>query len=162
MNSDALSDGIETLVPLIIKLQNAFAMIKARNSIELPQIVVVGAQSSGKSSVLESIVGRDFLPRGSGIVTRCPLVLNLKRIDPEEKGGKEHPADEYAEFAHKEGQIFTNFNLVRQEIDVHTTRLAGNQKGVTDKPISLVIYSKNVVDLTLVDLPGTTKVPVAG
>ena len=68
-------------MPLIIKLQNAFAMIKARNSIELPQIVVVGAQSSGKSSVLESIVGRDFLPRGSGIVTRCPLVLNLKRIE---------------------------------------------------------------------------------
>ena len=56
-------------------------MIKARNAIELPQIVVVGAQSAGKSSVLESIVGRDFLPRGTGIVTRCPLILNLKRIE---------------------------------------------------------------------------------
>ena len=74
-------------------------MIKARNSIELPQIVVVGSQSAGKSSVLESIVGRDFLPRGSGIVTRCPLVLNLKRIEAGDD--KEHPADEYAEFAHK-------------------------------------------------------------
>jgi len=99
--SESNKEGIETLVPLIIKLQNAFAMIKARNSIELPQIVVVGSQSAGKSSVLESIVGRDFLPRGSGIVTRCPLVLNLKRIEAEDN--KEHPADEYAEFAHKEG-----------------------------------------------------------
>jgi len=90
-------------VPLIIKLQNAFAMIKARNSIELPQIVVVGSQSSGKSSVLESIVGRDFLPRGTGIVTRCPLILNLKRLDEKDKDGKEHPAEEYAEFSHKEG-----------------------------------------------------------
>jgi replication fork clamp-binding protein CrfC len=41
---------------------------------------VVGSQSTGKSSILESIVGKDFLPRGSGIVTRCPLVLQLKRI----------------------------------------------------------------------------------
>ena len=90
-------------------------MIKARNSIELPQIVVVGAQSSGKSSVLESIVGRDFLPRGNGIVTRCPLVLNLKRIEEGEecKDGQAHPADEYAEFSHKEGQLFTNFDKVR-------------------------------------------------
>jgi len=31
----------------------------------------------GKSSVLENIVGRDFLPRGTGIVTRRPLVLQL-------------------------------------------------------------------------------------
>ena len=83
-------------------------MIKARNAIELPQIVVVGAQSSGKSSVLESIVGRDFLPRGTGIVTRCPLILNLKRI--EDGASKDLPAEEYAEFAHCEGKVFTNFN----------------------------------------------------
>ena len=38
---------------------------------------VVGGQSSGKSSVLENIVGKDFLPRGSGIVTRRPLILQL-------------------------------------------------------------------------------------
>ena len=159
MNS-ALTDGIETLVPLIIKLQNAFSMIKARNLIELPQIVVVGAQSSGKSSVLESIVGRDFLPRGTGIVTRCPLILNLKRIEDKDKDGKEPPANEYAEFAHKEGQIFTNFDQVRQEIVNQTTKLTDGAKGITDSAISLVIYSKTVVDLTLVDLPGLTKVPV--
>lgn len=34
-------------------------------------------QSSGKSSVIESLVGRSFLPRGTGIVTRRPLVLQL-------------------------------------------------------------------------------------
>lgn len=66
---------IDKLIPLIIKLQDAFNAIDAKNTIELPQIVVVGAQSTGKSSVLESIVGKDFLPRGNGIVTRCPLVL---------------------------------------------------------------------------------------
>jgi GTPase SAR1 family protein len=72
---------MEKLIPIIMKLQDAFNAINVRNQIELPQIVVVGSQSTGKSSVLESIVGRDFLPRGSGIVTRCPLVLQLKRIE---------------------------------------------------------------------------------
>jgi dynamin 1-like protein len=50
--------------------------------------VVIGSQSSGKSSVLENIVGRDFLPRGSGIVTRRPLVLQLINlaIDVNSKG----------------------------------------------------------------------------
>lgn len=66
---------MEKLIPIVMKLQDAFNAINVRNQIELPQIVVVGSQSTGKSSVLESIVGRDFLPRGSGIVTRCPLVL---------------------------------------------------------------------------------------
>lgn len=73
--------SMDKLIPIIMKLQDAFNAINARTSIELPQIVVVGAQSTGKSSVLESIVGRDFLPRGQGIVTRCPLVLQLKRIE---------------------------------------------------------------------------------
>ena len=54
----------------------------------LPSIVVVGGQSSGKSSVLEAIVGRDFLPRGQGIVTRRPLILQLVHLaDP---GGREY------------------------------------------------------------------------
>ena len=66
---------MDKLIPIVMRLQDAFNAINSRSQIELPQIVVVGSQSTGKSSVLESIVGRDFLPRGSGIVTRCPLVL---------------------------------------------------------------------------------------
>ena len=69
-------DGMEQLLPIINKLQDVFNAIGGEE-IALPQIVVVGSQSSGKSSVLEAIVGRDFLPRGSGIVTRRPLLLQL-------------------------------------------------------------------------------------
>ena len=64
--------------------------------VDLPQIAVVGGQSSGKSSVLENFVGRDFLPRGSGIVTRRPLVLQLMTT----KNG------EWGEFLHAKGKIF--------------------------------------------------------
>ncbi len=57
-------------------MQDAFTIL-GYEPLSLPQICVVGGQSSGKSSVLENIVGRDFLPRGSGIVTRRPLVIQV-------------------------------------------------------------------------------------
>ncbi|KFO28502.1 Dynamin-3 [Fukomys damarensis] len=68
---------MEELIPLVNRLQDAFSALGQTCLLELPQIAVVGGQSAGKSSVLENFVGRDFLPRGSGIVTRRPLVLQL-------------------------------------------------------------------------------------
>lgn len=59
-------------------------------------------QSSGKSSVLEAVVGRDFLPRGTGIVTRRPLVLQLVKVD-------DLKAPDFGEFAHAPGRKFSNF-----------------------------------------------------
>lgn len=143
---------MQTLIPVLNKLQDVFSSIGA-TSIDLPQIVVVGSQSSGKSSVLESLVQKDFLPRGSGIVTRCPLILQLINTDIEE---------DYAEFLHLQGERLTDFNKVRKEIEKQTEVLCGGQKGITDSPISLRVYSKDVLNLTLVDLPGLTKVAMEG
>uniref|UniRef100_A0A8C9XCY6 Interferon-induced GTP-binding protein Mx n=1 Tax=Sander lucioperca TaxID=283035 RepID=A0A8C9XCY6_SANLU len=109
---------METLIPTINRLQEVFLTVGAE-VIQLPQIVVVGSQSSGKSSVLESLVGRDFLPRGSGIVTRRPLVLQLVNVAPLQ-------------------------DRLKSE----------------NEPIYLKIFSPKVLNLTLVDLPGITKVPV--
>ncbi|KAL9270208.1 Phragmoplastin DRP1E-like protein [Drosera capensis] len=120
----------------------------------LPSVVVVGGQSSGKSSVLESIVGRDFLPRGSGIVTRRPLVLQLHKIEQGEQ--------EYAEFLHQPNRKFREFSLVRREIQDETARLTGKSKQISTVPIQLSIYSPNVVNLAMIDLPGLTKVAVEG
>lgn len=76
------------LIALVNKLQDTFNEIGG-DAVDLPQIVVVGSQSSGKSSVLETIVGRDFLPRGSGIVTRRPLILQLIHTpSPNQSGGR--------------------------------------------------------------------------
>ncbi|RLN23930.1 dynamin-related protein 5A-like isoform X1 [Panicum miliaceum] len=152
---------MENLISLVNKLQRACTALGDHGEESalptlwdsLPAIAVVGGQSSGKSSVLESVVGKDFLPRGSGIVTRRPLVLQLNRIDG---------PGEYAEFMHFKKKRFTDFALVRKEIADETDRATGRTKQISTVPIYLSIYSPNVVNLTLIDLPGLTKVAVEG
>uniref|UniRef100_A0A665WIY1 Dynamin-1-like protein n=1 Tax=Echeneis naucrates TaxID=173247 RepID=A0A665WIY1_ECHNA len=154
---------MEALIPVINKLQDVFNTVGA-DIIQLPQIVVVGTQSSGKSSVLESLVGRDILPRGTGIVTRRPLILQLVHIDTDDrrKTSEENGIDgeEWGKFLHTKNKIYTDFEEIRQEIEAETERISGNNKGISDEPIHLKIFSPHVVNLTLVDLPGITKVPV--
>ncbi|XP_052758317.1 dynamin-1-like protein isoform X17 [Galleria mellonella] len=180
---------MEALIPVINKLQDVFNTVGA-DAIQLPQIIVLGTQSSGKSSVIESLVGRSFLPRGPGIVTRRPLVLQLV-YSP--KDSKEHRSaeevlrhqnteattwnpitqlshsifskgtinlEEWGKFLHTKDKVYTDFEAIRQEIERETDRMAGSNKGICPEPISLKIYSTTVVNLTLVDLPGITKIPI--
>lgn len=125
----------------------------------------MGSQSAGKSSVLENIVGRDFLPRGTGIVTRRPLVLQLinrRATDANASSDQENEtnADEWGEFLHLPGKKFHDFNEIRKEIVNETDLKTGKNLGISPVPINLRIYSPHVLTLTLVDLPGLTKVPV--
>ena len=76
---------------------------------------------------------RDFLPRGAGIKTRRPLVIQLHNSND----------GEWAEFLHTNDKKFTNFDHVTQEIDDETDRETGHNKGVSRKPITLRIYSPN-------------------
>ncbi|CAN4126017.1 unnamed protein product [Withania somnifera] len=154
---------MESLIGLVNRIQRACTALgdygggdNAFSSLwdALPSVAVVGGQSSGKSSVLESIVGRDFLPRGSGIVTRRPLVLQLHKTEDGQQ--------EYAEFGHLPRRRFTDFGMVRKEISDETDRITGKTKQISPVPIHLSIYSPNVVNLTLIDLPGLTKVAVEG
>ncbi|KAK3240270.1 hypothetical protein CYMTET_49883 [Cymbomonas tetramitiformis] len=147
----------QDLVPLLHRLQDIFcqAGLNGQHELKLPEIAVVGSQSSGKSSVLEALVGRDFLPRSNEICTRRPLVLQLSQQSP--KPGK--PA-EWGEFLHLPSEVFTDFEKIREEIEAETNREVGGSKNISEKPIRLKISSPNVVTMTLVDLPGMTKVPV--
>lgn len=146
-----------SLIPIINKLQDILAPVgRELTNISLPQVAVIGSQSSGKSSVLEALVGRDFLPRGCDICTRRPLVLMLENR-PEKPGDD---GKEWGEFRHLPGKCFYDFSKIRREIQAETERGAGLNKGVSDKQIFLKISSPNVLNMTLVDLPGITKVPV--
>lgn len=146
-----------SVIPIINRLRDILLPVNGELSkISLPQVAVVGSQSSGKSSVLEALVGRDFLPRGCDICTRRPLALMLvnRPRNPDDD------SREWAEFHHLPGKRFFDFTEVRQEIMAETDKEAGSNRGVSDKQIGLKISSPNVLNMTLVDLPGITKVPV--
>jgi replication fork clamp-binding protein CrfC len=99
--------------------------------------------------ILLLLFRRDFLPRGSGIVTRRPLILQLM-----------YGVTEWAEFLHCKGRKFVDFAEVRKEIEDETDRVTGSNKGISNIPINLRVYSPHVLNLTLIDLPGLTKVPI--
>ncbi|WVZ09937.1 hypothetical protein V8G54_014467 [Vigna mungo] len=91
-----------SVISLVNRLQDIFSRVGSHSSIDLPQVAVVGSQSNGKSSVLEALVGRDFLPRGNDICTRRSLVLQLVQIKPSQ--------DEFGEFLHLPGRKFHDFS----------------------------------------------------
>lgn len=141
--------GMEGLIPIINKIQDCFTSLGTHQAVDLPQIAVVGGQSAGKSSVLENFVGKDFLPRGNGIVTRRPLILQLI-----------NGPTEFGEFLHAKGQKFMSFSDIRKEIEDETNRVTGSNKGISNLPINLRVHSPHVLNITLIDLPGMTKIAV--
>ncbi|KAJ5066401.1 dynamin [Anaeramoeba ignava] len=100
--------------------------------------------------VLEKVVYLKML--GTGIVTRRPLVLQLIRDTSLN--------NEYGVFLHKSKEKFYDFNEIREEIERDTDRVTGRNKGLSPLPINLRLYSPHVVNLTLIDLPGVTKIAV--
>jgi len=144
--------GLSCLVPMINTLREALSVIKDE-PFSLPTITVVGSQSSGKSSVLEGVVGHSFLPRGNGIVTRCPCVIRMHQDQsvafaqfPESPSPERH---------------FTDFTEVRTMIERETLRLAG-ERGLSEKAIVIDIFSSDLIDLTVVDLPGAVRTVADG
>ncbi|CAK7323680.1 unnamed protein product [Dovyalis caffra] len=138
--------------PLLDAVDRLRQLQVMKEGIQLPTIVVVGDQSSGKSSVLESLAGIN-LPRGVGICTRVPLIMRLKHhpsLVPEiflQYNDKTVPTDE----AH-----------IADAINLATDEIAGDGKGISKAELTLVVKKNGVPDLTLVDLPGITRVPVYG
>ncbi|KAK1401891.1 Dynamin-related protein 4C [Heracleum sosnowskyi] len=143
------NERIRPLLDAIDKLRNLKVM---QEGIQLPTIVVVGDQSTGKSSVLESLAGIS-LPRGQGICTRVPLIMRLHHHSKNE-------SELHLEYCGK--VVPTDEMNVAVAIEMATEVIAGNGKGISHTPLTLVVKKKGVPDLTMVDLPGITRVPVHG
>ncbi|KAL8543631.1 hypothetical protein ACS0TY_004268 [Phlomoides rotata] len=143
------NDRIRPLLNAVDRLRHLKIM---QEGIQLPTIVVVGDQSSGKSSVLESLAGIS-LPRGQGICTRVPLIMRLQN--------HHNPQPEL--FLEYDGKVVpTDEQNIAAAIIKATNEIAGQGKGISNHPLTLVVKKKGVPDLTMVDLPGITRVPVQG
>ncbi|KAL0979900.1 hypothetical protein UPYG_G00191330 [Umbra pygmaea] len=149
MFQDELQDKVRPFIDLIDDMR----YLGIEEEMPLPTIVVVGDQSSGKSSVLEALSGVS-LPRGTGIVTRCPLLLKLCKDSSRAWRAVLSYSDKVIEFDEPE-----EINDYVQEAQ---DALAGEGDGISDELITLKITSSVVCDLTLIDLPGIARVAMPG
>ncbi|XP_072441800.1 interferon-induced GTP-binding protein Mx3-like isoform X2 [Chiloscyllium punctatum] len=134
-----------------IDLIDSLRKLGLNKDLPLPTIVVIGDQSSGKSSVLE-MLSEVALPRGTGIVTRCPLELKMKNgtMASQWKGQLTY------------GDVSLTLNTpqdVEEEIKKAQKHLAG-KTGISSELISLQVESPCAPNLTLIDLPGIIRVPI--
>ncbi|XP_021822751.1 dynamin-related protein 4C-like isoform X1 [Prunus avium] len=151
-NAPIVSSYNDKIRPMLDAIDKLRILMVMEEGIQLPTIVVVGDQSSGKSSVLESLAGIS-LPRGQGICTRVPLVMRLQHhSDPQPELSLEY-----------NGRVeHTDEDKVSEDIVNATNLIAGHKKGISDTPLTLLVKKNGVPDLTMVDLPGITRVPVHG
>ena len=128
MDSTSRSQGAlvtnfnERIRPILDVIDSLRKLGISSEGVKLPTIVVVGDQSHGKSSVLESLAGID-LPRGTGVVTRVPLILRLQWADEESI---------ILEYEGQEGIIVAPDGVAEAVLKA-TDALAGRRKGVVNK-----------------------------
>lgn len=140
-------------------------LTESKTEISLPRLIVVGTQSSGKSSVLNSIMTMEILPTGKNMTTRTPLELRLHNLKGSTDGWVEF--GEYSQngwVSEKKISIKVpipaeeEINDIRDYISKKTIDIAGEGMNISSTPIIINIYSPNVPNLSLVDLPGLTMV----
>ncbi|KAM3163666.1 Dynamin-like GTPase MGM1, mitochondrial [Lachancea thermotolerans] len=150
---DNTESEILNLTKQMIEIRSILNKVDSSSAnLTLPSIVVIGSQSSGKSSVLESIVGKEFLPKGSNMVTRRPIELTLVNT----AGSNETTAD----FPSLRAYNIKDFNEVKR-ILMELNMAVPSTEAVSADPIQLTIKSSRVPDLSLVDLPGYIQVEAA-
>ncbi|XP_072556636.1 interferon-induced GTP-binding protein Mx2-like isoform X2 [Paramormyrops kingsleyae] len=152
--TNIINEHYEEKVRPCIDLIDSLRSLGVEQDLALPAIAVIGDQSSGKSSVLEALSGV-ALPRGSGIVTRCPLELKMKRIKAKDNW---HGKIKYK----SEEKEIKDPSQVEKFIRKAQDQIAGVGVGISQELISLEISSPDVPDLTLIDLPGIARVAVKG
>ena len=139
----------ETIRP-ILDVFDKIQLILRDEQIELPKIVVVGDQSSGKSSVLESITGIS-LPRGTGTVTKCPIIIQSRLARSREDEGAIISMEGYPD------SDKISLAELSSKISEYQDKLISSNRGeITDIPININLNKLSAPDLTLYDLPGLT------
>ncbi|XP_071111276.1 interferon-induced GTP-binding protein Mx-like [Haliotis cracherodii] len=155
----ALASSFDAEVRPLIDLVDRLRGYGLDSDIRLPAVAVIGDQSAGKSSVLEAISGVQ-LPRGTGIVTRCPLEMRMKHSEVEDRWEGKIMYKDMHDMTHEE--IILNRESVGELVRKAQKDMTDSAKGISDELITLEVTSSDVPDLTVIDLPGIARNAVEG
>lgn len=158
-----LNNVMDEQVGPVVQLIDKLRAVGIEKDMPIPQIAVMGDQSSGKSSVLEAISGVPF-PRGSGLVTKCATELRMRK-SPAESPWK---AKAYLSWDKKQpndaGDVQTPDDL-GGTIERLTEALLLARGGATfesEHSIVIELEAPNIPNLTVIDLPGIVRTRVEG
>jgi interferon-induced GTP-binding protein Mx1 len=164
MEKNAMDQAMEKNVRPWLDLVDQLRTFGIEQDLPIPQIAVMGDQSSGKSSVLEAISGIPF-PRGSGLVTRCATQLTLKRT----KGPwsakvsvrwEKDPSQKQPEACNR--PVTKPEDVASVIEDLTEALLDSSGSHFSEDTIVIDIAAENVPDLTLIDLPGIVRTTTTG
>ncbi len=152
-----INEQVRPWVDLIDKLR----AVGIEKEIAIPQIAVMGDQSSGKSSVLEALSGVQF-PRGAGLVTRCATELRMKNKKDAQWSARisltwNDPQPAEAGEVDSPDQIGDKISKLTEVLLV-----ARGSTFESEHSILIELTSPDVPDLTIIDLPGIVRTTLEG
>lgn len=125
-------------------------------NLNFPRLVVVGTQSSGKSSLVNRIINIDLLPTGNNMVTRTPIYIELKNCETNEIPciNLSYVKDGVESLFYTEKLAFIKKQDIVDKINELSFFVTGNEFSITSNPIIIRIHQINVIPLFIIDLPG--------
>ena len=136
-----ISEDLQAKARPLLDLVDQLRKDGVQTKLTIPQIAVMGDQSSGKSSVLESISGIQF-PRGAGLVTRCATQITMSQ-------GREWSAELRAEGEVRKLGAGEQATLTKH-IEELTVKLCGGAGGFSEKLIEVKLEAPDAPDLTII------------
>lgn len=172
----AVADTTSDLTKMFAVLDPLRAELNTLVSLTPPKIVVIGDESSGKSTVLEQLIRMPLFPRNKTFCTRLPIHVRLRRPDVAcdeqacvtmsvitAEGYRNHSYDAEPEEPPCTIATASGYHFVQDRMSELSSRLAGETGGiVSDRIIVLDVLHPEVPVLDLIDLPGIVSVDVPG
>lgn len=158
LSSDQIREKAKPWLQFLDELQ---ALGISDKQLPVPQIAVFGDQSSGKSSLLESISGIPF-PKGTGLVTRCPTKITMIHTDPGTEWTASVKLPDGVDCSAQLNLITSPEALADVLQEVGRLVAGSSAHGFSRSVIHVTVRSPNTPDLSLIDLPGIIRTTTAG